>query len=104
MILALLIAIGSAGALLELLLYVMRQPPRAPRIHARTAIDTQPVDRTRFVARGARVAMVLVAVGAGASLQATPPDPVDQSIERFLARNERQHAYRASRRLEAANG
>ena len=37
-------------------------------------------------------------------LQATGPDPADDSIRQFLARDNTQPTYRATRRLEAGNG
>jgi hypothetical protein len=46
---------------------------------------------------------LLIAVGLAPAMRATAPDP-DDSIRQFLARNEAAPAYRAVRRLEAANG
>jgi hypothetical protein len=38
------------------------------------------------------------------SIRATVPDPADHSFRQFLAQNDEQRPYRASRRLEAVNG
>jgi hypothetical protein len=50
--------------------------------------------------------MVLLfsAVALAPVLHATIPDAVDRSIQQFLAQDDTQPAYRATRRLEAANG
>ena len=51
-----------------------------------------------------RVIVLLVAVALVPMVQATTPDPTNLSIERFLARENAPHPYRAMRRLEAENG
>jgi hypothetical protein len=51
------------------------------------------------------LAVVAIAVVAVAdTLPATAPDPADHSIRQFLAHDDSQPAYRATRRLEAENG
>ena len=51
-----------------------------------------------------RLAVSLLALACVASVRATVPDPVDQSIKQFLAQDDTQPAYRAVRHLEAENG
>ena len=51
-----------------------------------------------------RVMMVLLALTMVPTVRATTPNPADQSINRFLTRQDNQHPYRAIRRLEAENG
>ena len=46
----------------------------------------------------------LLALGIAGSVRATVPDEADSSIRQFLARDDTQPAYRATRRLEAENG
>ena len=48
--------------------------------------------------------MLVLALGAGSTTFATPPDSADSPTERFLSQTSRQPSYRALRRLEAANG
>jgi hypothetical protein len=55
-------------------------------------------------ARPHRHVIVLLALMSAASVGAAIPDPVDDSIRRFLARHDAQHSYEAVRRLEARNG
>jgi hypothetical protein len=50
------------------------------------------------------VAIVLLAVAVPPTLRATIPDPADHSMRQFLQQDDRQHPYRAIRRLEAENG
>ena len=52
----------------------------------------------------ARVTMVILILAVVPTLRATTPNPADQSIKRFLTRQDDQHPYRATRRLEAKNG
>lgn len=54
--------------------------------------------------RRSRLLMLLLALGIAPAVYATAPDPADPPTERFLSRAERQHSYRATRRLNAANG
>src|SRR5688572_25765473 len=54
--------------------------------------------------RRARLLMLLLASGITPAIYATASDPADPPTERFLSRTERQHAYRATRHLKAANG
>lgn len=51
-----------------------------------------------------RTILTLLAVAVAASVRATVPDPADGSIRRFLAHDDAQPSYRATRRLEAENG
>ena len=46
---------------------------------------------------------VLIAI-ASATVGATVPDPADSAVEQFLARDDTQHPYRATRRLDVENG
>ena len=48
--------------------------------------------------------MLVLALGIVPTLRAAEPNPADSPTERFLSQGERQHAYRATRRLEAAQG
>jgi hypothetical protein len=48
--------------------------------------------------------MLVGAISCASALEATNPDPVDQSIQHFLAQDDTVPAYRATRRLEAVNG
>ena len=50
------------------------------------------------------VAIILLAVVVPPTLRATIPDPADHSMRQFLQQDDRQHPYRAIRRLEAENG
>jgi hypothetical protein len=54
----------------------------------------------------ANVAILLLAATSGlaTNLDATPPDPADESIRQFLAHDDTLRPYRAVRRLEAENG
>ena len=52
----------------------------------------------------ARVTMLLLILAVVPTVRATTPNAADQSIERFLTRQDDQHPYRAIRRLEARNG
>ena len=54
--------------------------------------------------RRAAVLIVLLAFGIAPHVRATDPDAADRSIRRFLAADDAQPAYRATRRLEAENG
>lgn len=54
--------------------------------------------------RRARLLMFMLALGITPAIYATASDPADPPTERFLSRTERQHAYRATRHLKAANG
>ena len=54
-------------------------------------------------ARPHRCVVVLLAL-MSASVGAVIPDPADESIRRFLARDDAQHPYEALRRLDARNG
>jgi hypothetical protein len=47
--------------------------------------------------------MVLIAFGLAPSVRATVPNAADRSIQQFLGQDDRQHPYRATRRLEAEN-
>jgi hypothetical protein len=51
-----------------------------------------------------RVMMVLLVLAVVPTVRATTPNAADQSINRFLTRQDDQHRYRATRRLEAENG
>jgi len=46
----------------------------------------------------------LLAIGLAPGARATTPNAADHSIRQFLARDDAQHPYRATRRLEADNG
>jgi hypothetical protein len=48
--------------------------------------------------------MLVLTLGIAPPLRATVPDAADSPTERFLSQGDRQHAYRATRRLEAAQG
>jgi len=48
--------------------------------------------------------MVLLMLAVVPTVRATTPNAADQSMERFLTRQNDQHPYRATRRLEAKNG
>jgi hypothetical protein len=54
--------------------------------------------------RRSRLLMLVLALSAGSTTFATPPDSLDSPTERFLSQTSRQPSYRATRRLEAANG
>ena len=47
---------------------------------------------------------MILAAGLPLSVRATSPGAADDSIRQFLAQDHRQRAYKATRRLEAANG
>lgn len=51
-----------------------------------------------------RVVVLLLALSLVPMVHATTPDPADLPIERFLAKENAPHPYRAMRRLEAQNG
>jgi hypothetical protein len=55
-------------------------------------------------ARHHRIIIVLLAMAGAPILGAAAPDSTDDSIEQFLAQDDAQPAYRATRRLEAENG
>src|SRR6186997_3064828 len=76
--LSVVLAVGSAAAILAGLFHCIR-----PRIVV--------------------LLLALVPVSFGV-VQATTPDPANVSIERFLAKENTPHHYRAMRRLEAENG
>jgi hypothetical protein len=76
LVLSIVLAIGSAAAVLAGLFHVIR----------------------------ARVVVLLLALALVPMVQATTPDPADLPIERFLAKENAPHPYRAMRRLEAATG
>ena len=46
--------------------------------------------------------LLATAAGLGSRLDATVPDPADQTIRKFLAQDDTQRPYRATRRLEAS--
>jgi len=48
--------------------------------------------------------MMLIVAAVAPTVWATAPSEAEQSIERFLTRQDDQHPYRATRRLEARNG
>jgi hypothetical protein len=54
--------------------------------------------------RQARLVVVLVAIVCASYAHARVPDPVDDSIEQFLAQDDTQRPYRADRHLTAENG
>lgn len=54
--------------------------------------------------RRSRLVILVLALGIAPTAVATQPDPADPPTQRFLSQTERQHSYRATRRLEAANG
>ena len=54
-------------------------------------------------ARASALLMFTIA-GLGTQLGATIPDPADRSMRQFLAQDDTQRPYRATRRLEAENG
>jgi hypothetical protein len=56
----------------------------------------------RLTTRPARFGVLLLALAPVA--RATAPDEADYSIRQFLAQDDTQHPYRATRRLEAENG
>ena len=58
----------------------------------------------RVEVRRSRLLILVLALGAGPTALATPPDPADSPTERFLSRSDRHPSYRANRRLQAANG
>lgn len=51
-----------------------------------------------------RCGVTLLAMAIPPAVQATMPDPADHSISQFLQQDDRQHPYRAIRRLDAENG
>jgi hypothetical protein len=51
-----------------------------------------------------RILIGLVAFAIAPHVRATVPDPADHPIRQFLAQDDAQHPYRATRRLEAENG
>jgi hypothetical protein len=55
-------------------------------------------------ARLRRLFSVVLAIGVVSTVRATNPSPAERSIQQFLAQDDAQHPYRATRRLEAANG
>jgi len=58
----------------------------------------------RFTPAHAAALLLVTAAGLGTHLDATVPDPGDQTIRQFLAQDDTQRPYRATRRLEAENG
>ena len=48
--------------------------------------------------------MLLLTLAVAPAVRATTPDPADHSIKQFLSQQVVQHAYRATRRLEAETG
>ena len=58
----------------------------------------------RLTRAHAAVLLLFVAAGLGTHLDATISDPADESIRQFLAQDDTQRPYRATRRLEAENG
>ncbi len=52
----------------------------------------------------ARAVLMFAIAGLGTQLGATIPDPADHSMRQFLAQDDTQRPYRATRRLEAENG
>jgi len=50
------------------------------------------------------VLLIVVAAGLGSHIDATSADPADHSIRQFLAQDDTQPPYRATRRIEAENG
>jgi hypothetical protein len=58
----------------------------------------------RFTPAHAAALLLVTAAGLGTHLDATVPDPGDQTIQQFLAQDDTQRPYRATRRLEAENG
>ena len=52
----------------------------------------------------AAVVLMLVAAGLGTHIGATSADPADHSMKQFLAQDDTQPPYRATRRIEAENG
>lgn len=55
-------------------------------------------------ARHPRFAILLLALVSAPAARATVPNDADHSIKQFLAQDDTQHPYRATRRLEAQNG
>jgi hypothetical protein len=51
-----------------------------------------------------RLAVPLLLIAVAAQLGAAAPDGAEQAVQQFLARDDGQHPYRATRRLEAENG
>jgi hypothetical protein len=51
-----------------------------------------------------RTLMVLLLLGLASNVRATMPNAADGSIHQFLAKDDTQHPYRATRRLDAENG
>jgi hypothetical protein len=58
----------------------------------------------RLTTRPARFGVLLLALAVAPVARATAPDEADYSIRQFLAQDDTQHPYRATRRLEAENG
>jgi hypothetical protein len=54
--------------------------------------------------RSVRTMVLFSALGFAPVLQGTVPDAADQSMRQFLAQDDTQPAYRATRRIEAVNG
>src|SRR4026208_2273409 len=52
----------------------------------------------------ALVVLMFTMAGLGTQLGATIPDPADHSMRQFLAQDDTQRPYRATRRREAENG
>ena len=64
----------------------------------------QPGDDMRITCAPAAVLLMGMSAGLATHLDATIPDPADDSIRQFLAQDDTQRPYRAMRRLEAENG
>jgi hypothetical protein len=64
----------------------------------------QPGDDMRITCAPAAVLLMGMSAGLATHLDATIADPADDSIRQFLAQDDTQRPYRATRRLEAANG
>jgi hypothetical protein len=60
--------------------------------------------RRRRVAAGGSLVALLMAIAIAPAARATSPDAADHSFKQFLAKDDGELAYRATRRLEAENG
>jgi hypothetical protein len=62
------------------------------------------VSRLAALLPNQRAVLALLAIALAPNVRATVPDAADASMHQFLAKDDAQHPYRATRRLEAVNG
>jgi hypothetical protein len=96
---------------MTLSMYCLSRLVGKPRRAEHSNRDTQsriarhsPVARQWRMAAGGSLAALLLALAAVPAARATSPDAADHSFKQFLAKDDGELPYRATRRLEAENG